>query len=106
MKLACVVQRYGPGVVGGSESHCRAIAERLAAQHDVTVLTSCATDYLSWKNTFPAGSSEVGPVRVIRFPVEQQRRRHDFTELNHAIAMGHATADEETAWFRENGPAV
>jgi len=40
MKLACVVQRYGPGVVGGSESHCKAIAGHLAARHDVTVLTS------------------------------------------------------------------
>jgi glycosyltransferase involved in cell wall biosynthesis len=106
MKLACVVQRYGPGVVGGSESHCRAIAERLAAQHDVTVLTSCATDYLSWKNEFPAGTSQVGPVRVIRFAVDRQRRRHGFTELNHVIASGRATAAEEQEWFRENGPDV
>jgi glycosyltransferase involved in cell wall biosynthesis len=106
MKLACVVQRYGPGVVGGSEAHCRAIAERLAGRHDVTVLTSCATDYLSWKNVFPAGTTQVGPVRVMRFPVERQRRRHDFTELNHVIASGRATAADEQAWFHENGPDV
>ena len=106
MKLACVVQRYGPGIVGGSESHCRAVAGRLAARHDVTVLTSCATDYLSWKNTFPAGTSADGPVRVIRFPVERQRRRHDFSELNHIVAGGRATAEDEKAWFEENGPRV
>jgi len=106
MKLACVVQRYGPGVVGGSESHCRSIAERLAAHHDVTVLTSCATDYLSWKNEFSPGTSQVGPVRVTRFPAEHQRRRHDFTELNHVVAMRRATPDDEHAWFDENGPVV
>ena len=106
MKLACVVQRYGPGVVGGSESHCRAIAGRLAARHDVTVLTSCATDYLSWKNTFPEGTSADGPVRVIRFPVERQRRRPRFSELNHIVASGRATAEDERAWFEENGPRV
>jgi glycosyltransferase involved in cell wall biosynthesis len=106
MKLACVVQRYGPGVVGGSESHCRSIAERLAAHHDVTVLTSCATDYLSWKNEFSPGTTQVGPVRVTRFPAEHQRRRHDFTELNHVVSMRRATADDERRWFEENGPVV
>ena len=106
MKLACVVQRYGPGVVGGSESHCKAIAGRLAARHDVTVLTSCATDYLSWKNTFPEGTSADGPVRVIRFPVERQRRRQRFSELNHIVAGGRATAEDERTWFEENGPRV
>jgi glycosyltransferase involved in cell wall biosynthesis len=106
MKLACVVQRYGNDVVGGSESHCRSIAERLAATHDVTVLTSCAADYLSWKNTYPPGNDTVGGVRVVRFPVERTRNTHDFAELNNIIASGRATADDEAAWFRENGPIV
>jgi glycosyltransferase involved in cell wall biosynthesis len=106
MKLACVVQRYGLDVVGGSESHCRSIAERLAAHHDVTVLTSCATDYLSWKNAYAPGTSNVGPVRVMRFPVERTRRSHDFAELNNIVASGRATPEDEDAWFRENGPMV
>ena len=106
MKLACVVQRYGLDVVGGSESHCRTIAERLAAHHDVTVLTSCATDYLSWKNIYPPGASAVGPVRVLRFPVDRPRNTHRFAELNNIIASGRATPDDEAEWFRENGPQV
>lgn len=106
MKLACVVQRYGLDVVGGSESHCRSIAERLAAHHDVTVLTSCAADYLSWKNTYPPGASSVGPVRVVRFAVDRPRDTHKFAELNNIVASGRATADDEAAWFLENGPRV
>lgn len=106
MKLACVVQRYGLEVVGGSESHCRSVAERLAATHDVTVLTSCATDYLSWKNTYPPGPGTVRGVRVVRFPVERPRHTHDFAELNNIIASGRATPEDEAAWFRENGPLV
>jgi len=106
MKLACVVQRYGLDVVGGSESHCRSIAERLAAHHDVTVLTSCAADYLSWKNTYPPGASMIGPVRVLRFAVDRPRNTHHFAELNNIVASGRATADDEAAWFLENGPQV
>jgi glycosyltransferase involved in cell wall biosynthesis len=106
MKLACVVQRYGLEVVGGSESHCRSIAERLAAHHDVTVLTSCASDYLSWKDTYSPGASAVGPVRVQRFPVDRPRDTHRFAELNNIIASGRATAEDEAAWFLENGPQV
>ena len=47
--------RYGLDVVGGSESHCRSIAERLAAHHDVTVLTSCASDYTFLEEHVPRG---------------------------------------------------
>ncbi len=60
VKLACVVQRYGAEVTGGAEAHCRAIAERLAESHDVTVLTSCAKDYLTWRNAYPPGESRLG----------------------------------------------
>ncbi len=57
MKLACVVHRYGPQATGGSEAHCRAIAHRLAPRHDVTVLTSCAIDYVTWAQRAAAGPS-------------------------------------------------
>src|SRR6187397_1308998 len=51
VKLAFVVQRYGDQIAGGSEAHCRELARRLAPTHDVTVLTTCATDYVTWANS-------------------------------------------------------
>ena len=107
MKLACVVQRYGPSIAGGSEAHCRHFAERLAATHDVTVLTTCASDYVTWANTFPPGESHVQGVRVIRFEVARQRRMFRFAELSdHVFAGDIVPAEMEEEWFRENGPDV
>lgn len=106
MKLACVVHRYGPQATGGSEAHCRALATRLAANHQVDVLTSCATDYITWKNVLPAGESRDGGVRVMRFPVARQRRLNRFREISEHVFAGRATPGEQDAWFRENGPEM
>jgi glycosyltransferase involved in cell wall biosynthesis len=104
LKLACVVQRYGAGVAGGSERHCRELALRLAAHHDVTVLTTCAADYVTWENEFPAGTSVDGRVTVRRFPVRQPRRLKRFADLSDEVFDGHAADEHQEAWFRENGP--
>lgn len=104
MKLACVVQRYGPEITGGSETHCRDVAERLSARHEVHVLTSCAADYVHWRNTLPPGWSSIGAVQVRRFPVARPRHLHRFAAITErAFDRRHAPEDEQ-AWFEANGP--
>ena len=104
MRLAFVVQRYGASIAGGSEAHCRELAQRLAPAHDVTVLTTCATDYVTWANALPAGPSTDGPVRVIRFPVRRQRRMKRFADISDEVFDGGAPRELQEEWFRENGP--
>jgi glycosyltransferase involved in cell wall biosynthesis len=105
LKLAFVVQRYGADIAGGSEAHCRELARRLAADHDITVLTTCARDYVTWDNAVAPGETSEDGVRILRFTVEQQRRRLEFAELTDEVVDG-ATEDREEAWFHENGPVV
>ncbi len=105
MKLAFVVQRYGAGVAGGSEMHCRQLAERLASRHDITVLTTCARDYVTWANAHPAGASLENGVRVERFPVARTRDLKAFADLSDEVFDDLGSSPErEEAWFRANGP--
>jgi glycosyltransferase involved in cell wall biosynthesis len=106
VKLAFVVQRYGADIAGGSELHCRDVAQRLAAAHDITILTSCARDYVSWDNEYPAGESTDAAVRVIRFTVSRPRRLHEFRSISDEVFEGGAPRERQEEWFRENGPHV
>src|SRR5262245_13533214 len=104
MKIACVVHRFGADIAGGSEGHCRAIAERLASNHDVTVLTTCARDHVTWRNEYPPGVSEAGPLHVRRFPVVRLRSLHRFRDVSDLVFSGGASETDQEQWFRENGP--
>jgi glycosyltransferase involved in cell wall biosynthesis len=104
MKLAFIVQRYGADVAGGSEGHCRDLAERLAGRHDITVLTTCAKDYVTWENAFPAGVTKENGVTVHRFPVARPRRIKVFADLSDEVFDGGAPPDKQHEWFKENGP--
>jgi glycosyltransferase involved in cell wall biosynthesis len=104
VKLACVIHRFGPGIAGGSEGHCRLIAEHLAANHDVTIVTTCAQDHITWRNHYLPGESRVGRLRVLRFPVARERHLHRFMDVSDLVFADRATPEEQEGWFRENGP--
>ena len=75
VKLAVVAQRYGADINGGAELHARYIAERLARHAEVEVVTTCARDYVSWRNELPPGLEHVNGVPVRRFPVDPSATR-------------------------------
>jgi glycosyltransferase involved in cell wall biosynthesis len=106
MKLACVIHRFGPDIAGGSEAHCRAVADQLAARHDVTILTTCAKDHITWRNEIPVGESRLGALRVRRFPVARPRSLHRFAEISEVVFGGWASDEQQEEWVRENGPDV
>ncbi|MGD8894738.1 MAG: glycosyltransferase family 4 protein [Acidobacteriota bacterium] len=104
MKVAFVVQRYGTEIVGGAELHCRWVAEHLARRHEVEVLTTTATDYLTWRNALERGLSEVNGVAVRRFPVARERDIERFDPVANKVCFFEHTDEEEHRWAEEHGP--
>jgi glycosyltransferase involved in cell wall biosynthesis len=68
-KVAIVVQRCHPDVVGGSETLAWHYATLLRDAYEVDVLTTTAVDTTEWANTLPAGPELKDGVRINRFPV-------------------------------------
>ena len=104
MKIAFVIQRYGTEVLGGSEHLCRLVAERFAVQHDVEVLTTCAQDYVTWKNEYPEGADRVRGVTVRRFANARTRDIDAFNTYSEWIYNNRHTRDDEIEWLKQQGP--
>ncbi len=127
MRLGLVVQRYGKEVNGGAEVHARMIAHKLQEHYDITVLTSCALDYQTWKPEYAAGESVEDGIRIIRFTNEPRgprrlqgyygrkvRGRHLAQKLHRMLGYPRwllkifpdavITEDDSASWLRVQGP--
>ena len=104
MKLAFIIQRYGAEVLGGSEQLCRLLAERLALQHEVEVLTTCARDYVTWNNEYPEGVDRIRGVTVRRFASAAERDIESFNKLSEWIYNNPHSRADELEWLKQQGP--
>ena len=104
MRLAFVIQRYGAEVLGGSEHLCRLVAERLSGNHDVDVLTSCARDYVTWKNDYPEGADRIRGVTVRRFASAGARDIEAFNRFSDWIFNHPHSRADEAEWLKQQGP--
>jgi glycosyltransferase involved in cell wall biosynthesis len=104
VRIAIVVQRYGADINGGAELHARYIAERLSKHVQVEVLTTCATDYITWRNALNAGPELVNGVQVRRFPVVRERDPEEFGSRSHQVFTKAHSVAEELAWLDAEGP--
>ena len=105
MRIAVAVQRYGADINGGAELHARYIAERLARHAQVEVVTTCARDYVTWRNERPAGVETVNGIPVRRFPVQRERKPGDFGRHSERVFVHRHSIADELAWLDSEGPA-
>ncbi|GAC1327469.1 MAG: glycosyltransferase family 4 protein [Candidatus Dormibacteria bacterium] len=106
MRLLLVIQRYGADVFGGAETYARQLATRLAGRgHEVHVLTSCARDYVSWANHYPAGDEVSEGVHLHRLPTAIERTRLA-AELDLRVFSSPPwlAPHVQREWMRQQGP--
>jgi len=104
VKLAFIVQRYGTEILGGAEYACRLLAERVVQRHEVEVLTTCARDYITWKNEYPEGTDRVRGVTVRRFPNARTRDIGAFDRYSEWIYHHPHDRNDEMEWLKQQGP--
>jgi glycosyltransferase involved in cell wall biosynthesis len=104
VKIAVVVQRYGQSINGGAELHARYIAEHLARHAQIEVLTTCASDYVTWRNELAPGVEQVNGVSVRRFKVKHERDPLVFGKRSDRVFEQRHSLGDELDWLDAEGP--
>jgi len=104
VKVAIVVQRYGQGINGGAELHARYIAEHLARHGEVEVLTTCASDYVTWRNELSPGVEQLNGIPVRRFRVKHERDPLLFGKRSDRVFLQRHSLGDELDWLDAEGP--
>lgn len=103
-KIAFVVQRYGQEVNGGAELHCRQLAEHMAQEFEVEVITTKAVDYITWKNEYEADEEMLHGVLIRRFSVEKERSLKEFDDITRKAFADKENIESGLEWMRQQGP--
>jgi glycosyltransferase involved in cell wall biosynthesis len=104
VKLAVVVQRYGPAIHGGAERQARYLAEHLAQHADVEVLTTCASSDITWANDLAAGRETINDIPVRRFRVSSPTTASMRTRLSDRVFNETHSLADELSWLKACEP--
>lgn len=102
--IAFVIQRYGKDIVGGSETYCRELAERLSKYYEIDVITTCAKSYITWENVYDEGKTVENSINVYRFKTDKNRDKVFDKFYGDIINKENKSILDEIEWMNKQGP--
>ena len=102
-KVGIVTCRFAKEISGGAEIYTLRLAERLSPYWDITILTTCGTDYNSWKQVYTPGDYPEDGYQIKRFLQEPVNKEKLENTWQPAFRDGHTWEDEQP-WFQALGP--
>ncbi|TGN11217.1 glycosyltransferase [Leptospira ilyithenensis] len=105
-KIAILVPRFHPNIAGGAEKLALDYALILKESHQVQIFTTCAKDYVSWKNELREGEEDWDDIKIHRFPVKKERNINVMNQvLESCLRKGNKVSiEEEENFLIEQGP--
>jgi glycosyltransferase involved in cell wall biosynthesis len=104
MKIAFIVQRCGKEIIGGAEGMFLNLATRLSKYYEIDILTTCALDYVTWKNYYQPGISYIDKVCIRRFKTDFTRNISEFNSFSDKVLTSFHSNEDELLWMKLQGP--
>lgn len=104
--ILVVCPRFLPNSAGGAEKLALDYCLILKEFHQITVATTCASDYITWKNEYPVGTKIWNQIVIQRF---KNKRARNIKKMNILLdtllnSDDHVHPSREDAFLEEQGP--
>ncbi|MCG9875329.1 MAG: glycosyltransferase family 4 protein [Leptospiraceae bacterium] len=105
-KICAVVPRFSTMIRGGAEKHAYDVLSIFPTNCEITILTSTALDYISWKNYFKPGISRFERFKIERFQNVKTRNIKKFNQISQKLydKFPNQSSEEEQEWLESQGP--
>lgn len=105
-KISAVVPRFSSMIRGGAEKHAYDVLSIFPPNCEITILTSTALDYITWKNYFKPGISSFERFKIERFQNVKTRNIKKFNQISQKLydKFPNQSSEEEQEWLESQGP--
>jgi len=105
-KIAIITARFAQFISGGAEKLAWDYAKILSLQYDISVFTTTAESYITWKNHFREGSIRENGFLIHRFPVSKDRNMKRMNRIlsKSLVNIQNNDIKLESQFLNEQGP--